>query len=587
MLKLLKNLNKRDYIYVFISAGLIVFQVWLELKMPDYMSNITQLVQTRGASINDILREGSYMLLCAFGSLVSAFIVGYFTSTIAASFSYRTRGKLFRKVEDISTFEVKKFSTSSLITRTTNDITQIEFLIAMGLTLMIKAPICAVWAVTKILNKSIEWSILTGAAVLVLLITIGIIMMIVMPKFKIVQELIDKVNMVMRENLSGIRVVRAFNAEKYQEDKFEGINNRLTNQQMFNQRTFNFLSPIMYLVMYFLTLGIYFIGANLINGANMGDKIVLFGNMIVFSSYAMQVIMSFLMLAMIFMMLPRASVSARRINEVLDTPISVKEGNVTMNNSDIKGCVEFKNVSFKYPDADEYVLLDISFKVNKGETIAFIGSTGSGKSTLINLIPRFYDATSGEILIDGINVRDYSFEYLNNIIGYVPQKAALFSGDVLSNVTFGKSNGGKPSHKKVDDALRVSQASEFVSKLEDGKKSHIAQGGTNISGGQKQRLSIARTIARDPEIYIFDDSFSALDYKTDSTLRGELKKYTKDATVMIVAQRIGTILNADKIVVLDNGRCVGIGTHKELMKKCKVYKEIALSQVSKEELENV
>ena len=587
MLKLLKNLNKRDYIYVFISAGLIVFQVWLELKMPDYMSNITQLVQTRGASINNILREGSYMLLCAFGSLVSAFIVGYFTSTIAASFSYRTRGKLFRKVEDISTFEVKKFSPSSLITRTTNDITQIEFLIAMGLTLMIKAPICAVWAVTKILNKSIEWSMLTGVAVLALLITIGIIMMIVMPKFKIVQELIDKVNMVMRENLSGIRVVRAFNAEKYQEDKFEGINNRLTNQQMFNQRTFNFLSPIMYLVMYFLTLGIYFIGANLINGANMGDKIVLFGNMIVFSSYAMQVIMSFLMLAMIFMMLPRASVSAKRINEVLDTPISVKEGNVTMNNSDIKGCVEFKNVSFKYPDADEYVLLDISFKVNKGETIAFIGSTGSGKSTLINLIPRFYDATSGEILINGIDVRDYSFEYLNNIIGYVPQKATLFSGDILSNVSFGKNIDGKPSNKKIADALRVSQASEFVSKLEDGEKSHIAQGGTNISGGQKQRLSIARTIARNPEIYIFDDSFSALDYKTDSTLRGELKKYTKDATVMIVAQRIGTILNADKIVVLDNGKCVGIGTHNELMKKCKVYKEIALSQVSKEELENV
>ena len=587
MFKLLKNLNKRDYIYVFISAGLIVFQVWLELKMPDYMSNITQLVQTRGASINDILREGSYMLLCAFGSLVSAFIVGYFTSIVAASFSYRTRGKLFRKVEDISTFEVKKFSTSSLITRTTNDITQIEFLIAMGLILMIKAPITAIWAVTKILNKSIEWSMLTGAAAMVLLITIGIIMMIVMPKFKIVQELIDKVNMVMRENLSGIRVVRAFNAEKYQEDKFEGINNRLTNQQMFNQRAFNFLSPIMYLVMYFLTLGIYFIGANLINEANMGDKIVLFGNMIVFSSYAMQVIMSFLMLAMIFMMLPRASVSARRINEVLDTPISVKEGNVTMNNSDIKGCVEFKNVSFKYPDADEYVLLDISFKVNKGETIAFIGSTGSGKSTLINLIPRFYDATSGEILINGIDVRDYSFEYLNNIIGYVPQKATLFSGDILSNVSFGKNIDGKPSNKRIADALRVSQASEFVSKLEDGEKSHIAQGGTNISGGQKQRLSIARTIARDPEIYIFDDSFSALDYKTDSTLRSELKKYTKDATVMIVAQRIGTILNADKIVVLDNGKCVGVGTHKELMKKCKVYKEIALSQVSKEELENV
>ena len=587
MLKLLKNLNKRDYIYVFISAGLIVFQVWLELKMPDYMSNITQLLQNRGASINYILREGSYMLLCAFGSLVSAFIVGYFTSTIAASFSYRTRGKLFRKVEDISTFEVKKFSPSSLITRTTNDITQIEFLIAMGLTLMIKAPITAVWAVTKILNKNIEWSILTGIAVLVLLITIGIIMMIVMPKFKIVQELMDKINMVMRENLSGIRVVRAFNAEKYQEDKFENVNNTLTNQQVFNQKAFNFLSPVMYLVMYFLTLGIYFIGAMLINEANMGDKIVLFGNMIVFSSYAMQVIMSFLMLAMIFMMLPRASVSAKRINEVLDTPISVNEGNVTMNNSDIKGCVEFKNVSFKYPDADEYVLEDISFKVNKGETIAFIGSTGSGKSTLINLIPRFYDATSGEILINGIDVRDYSFEYLNNIIGYVPQKATLFSGDILSNVSFGKNIDSKPSNKKIADALRVSQASEFVSKLEDGEKSHIAQGGTNISGGQKQRLSIARTIARNPEIYIFDDSFSALDYKTDSTLRRELREYTKDATVMIVAQRIGTILNADKIVVLDNGKCVGVGTHNELMKKCKVYKEIALSQVSKEELENV
>ena len=574
MLKLLKNLNKKDWLYVFISAILIVFQVWLELKMPDYMSNITQLVQTKGAAMSDILREGGYMLLCAFGSLVSAFIVGYFTSSISASFSYRTRGKLFRKVEDISTYEIKKFSPSSLITRTTNDITQIEFLIAMGLTLMIKAPITAVWAVTKIVNKSIEWSILTGVAVLVLLITIGIIMIIVMPKFKIVQELLDKVNMVTRENL-------------YQEDKFEGINNKLTKQQIFNQTAFNYLNPIMYLVMYFLTLGIYFIGAILINDAGMGDKIVLFGNMIVFSSYAMQVIMSFLMLAMIFMMLPRASVSANRINEVLDTPISVKEGTITENNSDIKGTVEFKNVSFKYPDADEYVLEDISFKVNKGEVIAFIGSTGSGKSTLINLIPRFYDATSGEILVDGINVKDYNFEYLNNIVGYVPQKAVMFSGSVLSNITFGKNRHGKPSKERVKAAIRVSQAEEFVSKLDDKEKAHIAQGGTNVSGGQKQRLSIARTIARDPEIYIFDDSFSALDYKTDSTLRSELKKYTKDATVMIVAQRIGTILNADKIVVLDNGKCVGIGTHKELMKKCKVYKEIALSQVSKEELENV
>lgn len=587
MIKLLKNLNKKDLLYVVISATLIVFQVWLELKMPDYMSNITQLVQTKGASINDILREGSYMLLCAFGSLLSAFIVGYFTSGISASFSYHTRSKLFKKVEEISTSEVKRFSPSSLITRTTNDITQIEFLIAMGLTLLIKAPITAVWAITKIVNKSMEWSILTGIAVVVLLLTIITIMIIVMPRFKIVQELIDKINMVTRENLSGIRVVRAFNAEKYSENKFEEVNTKLTNQQKFNQTTFNFLSPVMYLVMYFLTLGIYFIGAMLINEANMGDKIVLFGNMIVFSSYAMQVIMSFLMLAMIFMMLPRASVSAKRINEVLDTEVSVKEGNVCENNNGIKGTIEFKNVSFKYPDADEYVLENISFKVSEGETIAFIGSTGSGKSTLINLIPRFYDVTSGEILINGINVKDYNFEYLNNIIGYVPQKAVMFSGNVLSNVTFGKNKHNKPSKERIEDAIKVSQAYEFVSKLEKKEKSHIAQGGTNISGGQKQRLSIARTIARDPEIYIFDDSFSALDYKTDSVLRSELKKYAGDATIMIVAQRIGTILNADKIVVLDNGKCVGIGTHKELMKRCKVYKEIALSQVSKEELENV
>lgn len=587
MLKLLKNLNKRDWFYVLISAILIVFQVWLELRIPDYMSNVTQLVQTKGAAINDILREGSYMLLCAFGSLISAFIVGYFTSTIASSFSHRTRRKIFKKVEEISTEEVKKFSPSSLITRTTNDITQIEFLIAMGLTLIIKAPVTAVWAITKILDKSVEWSILTGAAVLILLIAIFTIMFIVMPKFKIVQELIDKVNMVIRENLSGIRVVRAFNAEQYQEDKFEKVNTKLTNQQTFNQTVFNFLNPVMNIVMYFLTLGIYFIGAILINEANMGDKIVLFGNMIVFSSYAMQVIMSFLMLAMIFMMLPRASVSAKRINEVLDTKVTVKSGFVTENNNGLKGTIEFKNVSFKYPDADEYLLKDISFSAKEGETIAFIGSTGSGKSTLINLIPRFYDATDGEILINGINVKDYSFEYLNNIIGYVPQKAVMFSGTILSNITLGKNKHGKPSKERVKDAIKVSQSYEFISKLENKEKSHMAQGGTNVSGGQKQRLSIARTIARDPEIYIFDDSFSALDYKTDSTLRKELKEYTGDSTILIVAQRIGTILNADKIIVLDNGKCVGMGTHKELMKKCKVYKEIALSQLSKEELENV
>ena len=583
MLKLLKNLNKKDWLYVFISAILIVFQVWLELKMPDYMSNITQLVQTKGAAMNDILREGGYMLLCAFGSLVSAFIVGYFTSSISASFSYRTRGKLFRKVEDISTYEIKKFSPSSLITRTTNDITQIEFLIAMGLTLMIKAPITAVWAVTKIVNKSIEWSILTGVAVLVLLITIGIIMIIVMPKFKIVQELLDKVNMVTRENLTGIRVVRAFNAEEYQEDKFEGINNKLTKQQIFNQTAFNYLSPIMYLVMYFLTLGIYFIGAILINDAGMGDKIVLFGNMIVFSSYAMQVIMSFLMLAMIFMMLPRASVSAKRINEVLDTPISVKEGTVTENNSDIKGTVEFKNVSFKYPDADEYVLEDISFKVNKGEVIAFIGSTGSGKSTIVNLIPRFYDVTGGELLVDGINIKDANQKELRKRIGFVPQKGVLFSGTIESNIKYGDEN--IPDEKMIE-AAQIAQAEEFINTKPDKYDEPIAQGGGNVSGGQKQRLSIARAIAIDPEIFVFDDSFSALDLKTDKILREELAKRTKDKTVIIVAQRISTIMNADQIIVLDEGKIVGKGTHEELMKTCETYQQIALSQLSKEELEN-
>lgn len=586
MLKLLKTLNKKDWLCVFICAILVVFQVWLELKMPDYMSNITQLVQTKGASMNDILREGSYMLLCAFGSLVSAVIVGYFASLIAASFSLRTREKVFKKVENLSAEDIKKFSTSSLITRTTNDITQIEMLIAMGMQLMIKAPVTAVWAITKILGKSIEWSIVTAIAVLVLLITIGIIMAIVMPKFKVVQELIDKINSVTRENLSGIRVVRAFNAEEYQEEKFDKVNTKLTNQQLFNQKAFNFLSPVMYIVMYFLTLAIYFIGAILINNSNLSDKIVLFGDMIVFSSYAMQVIMAFLMLAMIFMMLPRAEVCAKRINEVLDTKSTIKNGTIKKKMPGKEGTVEFKNVSFKYPDADEYILENISFTANTGETVAFIGSTGSGKSTLINLIPRFYDATEGEVLVDGINVKEYDEEYLNNIIGYVPQKAVMFSGSILSNITYGKSINGKPSKDKVKEAIKISQAEEFVSKLKDKEKSHIAQGGTNVSGGQKQRLSIARTIARNPEIYIFDDSFSALDYKTDATLRNELKKYTKNATSLIVAQRIGTILNADKIIVLDKGKCVGIGTHKELMKKCKIYKEIALSQVTKEELEN-
>ena len=584
MLKLLKELNKKDWFFAFISFVLIIVQVWLELKMPDYMSEITKLVQTKGVLMSDILTQGGYMLLCAFGSLVSAIIVGYLISNIAASFSMRTRKSLFEKVENLSMEEVKNFQASSLITRTTNDITQIQMFIAMGLQLLIKSPITAVWAVTKILGKNLTWSMITAIAVVILLVTILVLMIIVMPRFKIVQNLIDKINGVTRENLTGIRVVRAFNAEKYQEDKFEKVNNDLTKNQLFNQKAFSVMQPVMYLVMYFLTLSIYFIGAGLIESANMADKISLFGDMVVFSSYAMQVIMSFLMLAMIFMMLPRANVSAKRVNEVLDTVISVKDGKGAKAKE--VGTVEFKNVSFKYPDAEEYLLEDISFKAKKGETIAFIGSTGSGKSTLINLIPRFYDAPKGEVLVDGVNVKEYKLKDLYNKLGYIPQRAVMFNGTVSSNIAYGENGKGEITKEKIKDAVKVAQAEEFVSKMENTYDAHIAQGGTNVSGGQKQRLSIARAIARNPEIYIFDDSFSALDYKTDSVLRKELKKYTKDATILIVAQRIGTIMNADKIIVLDNGKCAGIGTHKELLKTCDVYKEIALSQLSKEELEN-
>lgn len=585
MFKLFKNFTKKDYLLIFISFIFILVQVWLDLKLPDYMSEITKLVQTEGSKMSAILENGGYMLLCAFGSLLSAILVGYISSNVSASFSKTIRKKLFNKVENLGVAEVKNFSTSSLITRTTNDITQIQMFISMGLQLLIKAPVTAIWAVTKILNKNIAWSAVTAVAVIILLVTILALMSIVMPRFKRVQKLTDKLNGVTRENLTGIRVVRAFNAEKYQEDKFSKVNNELTNTQLFNQKAFAIMQPVMYLVMYFLTLSIYFIGADLINKAMMSDKLSLFSDMVVFSSYSMQVIMSFLMLAMIFMMLPRASVSAKRINEVLDTELSIKDGKFTGNTKET-GTVEFKNVSFKYPDAEEYLLKDISFKANKGETVAFIGSTGSGKSSLINLIPRFYDATDGEVLVDGVDVKEYKQESLRNKISYVPQKAILFHGTVSSNVSFGDNGKGKINTKKIEEAVRVAQAEEFVSKMDKTYDAAIAQGGTNVSGGQKQRLSIARAVARDPEIYIFDDSFSALDYKTDYILRKELKNYTKDATSLIVAQRIGTIMNADKILVLDNGKCVGMGTHKELLKTCDVYKQIALSQLSKEELEN-
>lgn len=585
MLKLFKNFGKKEWLYVTISVLLIIVQVWLELKMPDYMSAITKLVKTEGSAISEILKNGGFMLLCALGSLCSAIFVGYFIANLASSFSTKLRKRIFSKVEELSTNEIKSFSTSSLITRTTNDITQVEMLIGMGLQLLVKAPITAVWAITKIVNKSWQWSLVTTIAVLILLSIITTLIIVVMPKFKVVQKLIDKINNITRENLNGLRVIHAFNAEKYQEDKFAEVNDRLTNQQLFNQKAFSIMSPAMYLIMNSLTMIIYFIGAYLIDAALMVDKLQVFSDMVIFSSYAMQVIMSFLMLAMIFMILPRASVSANRINEVLETMVSVPDGTIDKDITNEVGTIEFKNVSFKYPDAEEYLLKDISFKVNKGETIAFIGSTGSGKSTLINLIPRFYDATEGTVLVDGIDVKEYKQSYLFNKLGYVPQKAVIFSGSVIDNVAYGESKEEK-SDTLIKEAIEVAQAKEFVEKMDKGYKTNLAGRGTNISGGQKQRIAIARAIARKPEIYIFDDSFSALDYKTDSILRKALKKYTKETTCVIVAQRIGTIMHADKIMVLDNGECVGFGTHEELLKKCQVYKQIALSQLSKEELEN-
>ena len=581
MIKLIKNFEKKDYTLVLLIVILIVAQVWLDLKMPDYMSEITKLVKTEGSNMSDILYNGGFMLLCSLGSLTSTIISGYFLALLSSRFSSNIRKKLFYKVESLSLNEIKKFETSSLITRTTNDISQVEMLIGMGLQLLIKAPITAVWAICKIVNKSFAWTLATSISVIIMLTVVTILTIVVIPKFKIVQKLIDKLNKVARENITGIRVIRAFNAEKYTKDKYEDVNAKLTNQQLFNQKAFAVMSPMMYLIMNMLALAIYIIGANLIMNANLSDKLTLFGDMIVFSSYSMQIIMSFLMLAMIFTVLPRAEVSANRINEVLDTESSIIDGTFD-GKTETKGTVEFCNVSFKYPDAKEYILENISFKANKGETVAFIGSTGSGKSTLINLVPRFYDVTEGEILVDGKNVKDYKLEKLYNKLGYVSQKAVIFNGSVKYNVAFGE-NGKK---KDVKNAIKIAKAEDFVLNMDDKYDSLLSQGGTNISGGQKQRISIARAIARDPEIYIFDDSFSALDYKTDLELRKALRKNVKDATCLIVAQRIGTIMHADKIVVLDEGKCVGIGTHEELLKNCPVYKEIALSQISEEELEN-
>ena len=586
MLKILKYLTKKDYLFVFFSLIFVIGQVYLDLKLPDYMSEITRLVQTPNSQMSEIITAGGYMLLCALGSLVASFIVGYFAARIAANLSWRLRSNVYDKIEGFSMAEINKFSTASLITRSTNDVTQVQNFIAMGLQLLMKAPLTAVWAISKILGKGWEWTAATGIALAVILLLILTIMIFVVPRFKKVQGLTDKLNLVTRENLMGIRVVRAYNAENYQSEKFEKVNNDVTKNNLFINRSMGVMMPGMMFVLNLLNLAIYTIGAYLINNAALQDKMTLFSNMIVFSSYSMQVIMSFIMLTVIFIMMPRASVSASRILEVLNTEESIVDGHGEVEHTTDAGEIEFKNVSFKYPDADdsEYVLRDISFKAKAGETVAIIGSTGSGKTSLINLIPRFYDVSEGEVLVGGVNVKHYKQKHLNNLLGYVHQKAVLFTGNVSSNVAYGDNGKGKYSHKDVQDAIDIAQGTEFVSKMENTYKASIAQGGTNVSGGQRQRLSIARAICRKPNIYIFDDSFSALDYKTDRKLRSVLKKETKGATNLIVAQRIGTIIDADKIIVLDEGQIVGMGTHKELMESCKVYQEIAYSQLSKEEL---
>ena len=584
MINLMKRLKTAEWIQVFASLIFIVAQVWLDLKLPDYMSEITRLTQIPGSDMADIWAAGAKMLICALGSLVSAVTVGFFAARIAASFSQRLRSLLFSKVDSFSMEEINRFSTDSLITRSTNDITQVQMLITMGLQMLIKAPIMVVWAITKIAGKGYEWTVATGITVGIMVVVIGTIMVFIMPKFKKMQSLTDSLNRVTRENLTGLRVVRAYNAENYQEEKFEQANQELTATQLYTNRGMAIVMPMMTTLMSGLSLAIYWIGANLINAAQAMDRLTIFSNMVVFSSYAVQVIMSFMMLVMIFILLPRASVSAKRINEVLDTKPVIMDGDKKDGETGVQGTIEFRNVSFQYPGAADYVLENISFQAGKGETVAFIGSTGSGKSTLISLIPRFYDATEGEILVDGVNVKDYTQEALHNKIGYVPQKAVMFRGTVSSNVAFGDNGKKKPLPEEIKSAVRTAQGSEFVENMEHQYEAEIAQGGTNVSGGQKQRLAIARAVCRKPEIYIFDDSFSALDYKTDRVLRTALKKESQGATSLIVAQRIGTIMDADQIIVLDEGKIVGKGTHKELLQTCSVYREIAMSQLSQEEL---
>lgn len=584
MLKLLKLLKKRQWALAAVSVFFVVTQVWLELTMPDYMADITRLVQTDGSTMQEILTAGGKMLACALGSLIASILTAICATRIAATFSAALREKLFRKVMSFSMEEIGHFSTASLITRSTNDVTQIQMLIAIGLQLLVKAPIMAVWAICKIANKQWEWTFSTGVAVIVLLAVVGLCLLLVTPKFKKIQTLTDDLNRVTRENLTGLRVVRAYNAERYQETKFEHANQALTSTNLFAQRTLSFMMPSIQLVMSGLSLAIYWIGAVLINNARIAGKLNLFTDMMVFSQYAIQVVMSFMMLVMIFMLLPRASVSAKRIQAVLDTDPSIIDGTETDSNCNASGTIEFKNVSFHYPDEEECVLKNITFTAKKGETVALIGSTGCGKSTVINLIPRFYDASEGQVLVDGIDVRKYPQKELRNKIGYVSQKATLFTGTIRSNVAYGDNGQPSASQEDVKNAIATAQATDFVENLGDQYDAYVAQGGSNFSGGQKQRISIARAIARHPEILIFDDSFSALDYKTDRILRKTLEETCKDTTRIIVAQRIGTIRDADQIIVLDEGKIAGIGRHEELMQTCDVYQQIALSQLSKEEL---
>lgn len=584
MLKIFKYLNWKEWAMSAISLIFIVAQVWLSLKLPDYMSTVTRLTQTPNSAISNIWLNGGYMLLCALGSFISAIIVGYLAARISASFAQRLRSILFDKVDSFSMEELNRFSTSSLITRSTNDITQVQMFIVMALQVAIRAPIMAVWALTKILGKGASFVYIVGIALIIVIAMVTFLMIKVIPKFRIMQVLTDNITRVTRENLTGLRVVKAYNADKYQEKKFEEANEELTATQMYTNRAMSIMNPLMTIIMNGLSLAIYWVGAYMIAAAAMMDKLTIFSNMVVFSSYAIQVIMSFMMLIMIFIMLPRATVAANRINEVLDTEPNIIEGERTSGNPDSIGEVTFKNVSFAYPGSAAPVLENISFSAKHGETVAFIGSTGSGKSTLINLIPRFFDTTEGEVLIDGVNVKEYKLENLLDKIGYVPQQSVLFKGTVESNVAYG--DNGKVAYSKdaVNKAIEIAQATEFIQDMDGDLDASISQGGANISGGQKQRISIARAICRNPEIYIFDDSFSALDYKTDRVLRTALKEETSHVTSIIVAQRIGTIIDADQIIVLDEGKIVGKGKHKELLKSCKIYKEIAMSQLSEEEL---